>query len=508
MIDLVWRARRTPNDWIPQHTLRPIRRGLPAAELLEPRQLLSSAGAFGPGITAQGKTNLEFGTLSNGSKSTGIVALSTPNSLRADAVVTPKPMPANRGASAGDAGDSLVSVTFWGMGFHAITSDVEADFPTYSTEQWLGGRDSHQWPVLYAASSTLTVSAEWTATQSTSVTGEILARATTSNGLTIPATPVRKEAGKLISPPVDLPHAARATAPFADDAQFYPHFIIHWQLSFDGGKTWTDAGQSDNPLYVSASTDPLPDALTREFYLTVVDSEINENLGLTAGKQSAIVSNTWKLFSGRAVRQFSLTAPFSDGTEHGRPLAYYGTLASTSDPTEQQLTMDGYTNNSTVRELLADGDAQCTAWARLFLDMLLVSGIVQKDDFVIVKPQDSNGFLVNNWNFIGAGTSGNPNYPYLDVPGKHYDVTKQPGVSGQNSPDPLSLFGNHVIALINGIYYDPSYGRTYRDFAQMTAEDVAGFVKIKSHETQSIEIQKRSATDELLREWESSTWKP
>ena len=79
------------------------------------------------------------------------------------------------------------------------------------------------------------------------------------------------------------------------------------------------------------------------------------------------------------------------------------------------------------------------------------------------NPKESFGFLVNNWNFIGSGTSGDKKYPYLDDVGKHYEVTKLPGVRGQNLADPLAIFSNHVIAHIDGTLYDPSYGVTYED---------------------------------------------
>ena len=78
-------------------------------------------------------------------------------------------------------------------------------------------------------------------------------------------TRVTEEAGILFLLPVTFrerrfhPHAAAATTPFGDKAEFFPHFVIRWQLSFDGGNSWDVAGQSDNPLYVSASTEPLPD---------------------------------------------------------------------------------------------------------------------------------------------------------------------------------------------------------------------------------------------------------
>jgi hypothetical protein len=475
-------------------------------ELLEQRQLLSSTFAIRHSNTAEAKTHPAIATVKTESAHTGRVAFTPRDPVQGDAIVTATPISASRGASELDAGYPLMFVTFGGKGFRPITSDVQPGFPTYRAEQWLGGNDPHQQPVLYAASSALTVSAEWTNTKSTPVTGEILARATTSNGLTIAPTPVKKEAGKFL-----LARAAAATALFGDDAQFFPHFVIRWQLSFDGGKSWNDAGQSDNPLYVSASMNPLADFFSREFYLTVVDSEINENLGLTAGNQPAIVSNTWSLFAGSAVRQFSPTAPFSDGTEHGRALTYYGTPASASDPTGQQLQGTvgiGYTFNAIVPKLLADGDGQCGAWARLFLDMLLVSGIFETDDYVTVIPQKSEGFLVNNWNFIGGGKSGNPNYPYLDEPGKPYEVTKQPGLPGQNSPDPLSVFGNHVIARIDGTYYDPSYGETYANLRQMTAKDVAGYFKMVPGKSDAFEIQKAAASGELLKVEMYFTWKP
>jgi hypothetical protein len=477
-------------------------------DVLEPRKMLSVALPVGdpsrlmPVHPGDGTTKTMNGT-------------NNPRSALDDVITTATKASARGDISELDAGYPLMSVTFGGEGFRAITSDVDSTFPTYRTEQWLGGNNPHEWPVLYAAGSTLTVSAKWTDAMSAPLTGPILARAATSNGLTIPPTPVKEEAGELLLPSLSFPSggsgpsAAVATAPFRNGAQFFPHFVIHWQLSFDGGKGWNDAGRSDNPVYVSASTNPLPDALSKEFYLTVVDSEINETLGLLASGRPAIVKNTWRLFTGRGVRQFSLAAPFSDGTEHGRALTYYGTPTSASDPTRQQFLHIGYTGNTTVRPLLAHGDGQCTAWDELFLDMLLVNGIFEQKDWVSVVPEKSDeGFLVNNWHFSGDGTSGNKSYPYLDVLGKHYEVVKHLGAPGQNSPDPLSVFGNHVIVFINGTYYDPSYAETFTNIRQMTAKVVAGYCISVPGKPDEIEIQKRAASGELLRKGKLLTWKP
>ena len=487
-------------------------------ELLEPRQLLSVAFTAGRSTDSHGRTSHASLAVSTGLNNTHGVPFASPKALRVNAISTAKAASASRGAPKLDAADSLMSVSFGGEGFRAITSDVKPNFPTYKTEQWRGGSEPHQWPVLYAASSTLKVSASWTHAMSTAVTGEILARATTSNGLTIAPTPVKEEAGKLILPSVDLPRAAAATTSFGDKASFYPHFVIQWQLSFDAGKSWNDAGQSDNPLYVSASTDPLPDLAPPKFYLTVVDSEINATVGLTAGDQAAIVRNTWSLFAGQAVRQFSPTAPFSNGTEHGRRLKYYGRPVS-SDLTDRQLQWSGGTP-AFAEELLKAGDGQCTAWAQLFLDMLLVNGVFEKNDYVDVKPAgDSFGFLVKNWNFIGKGTSGNKNYPYVDELGKPaelgklvelrkpFEVKKLPGVRGQNSDDPLAVFRFHQIARIDGTYYDPSYGLTYTSLDQMAKDSVAGFYIITSVDPLVLHIQKQAAGGDVLKIGDQFAWK-
>ena len=298
---------------------------------------------------------------------------------------------------------SLVSVTFGGAGFHPITSDADPSFPTYTSQQWLSGESPHQWPVLYGAGSVPTVSATWTNFLSASGTDSILAKATTSNGLLIAPKPVTVVGNQLV-----MPSAAFTGGTVGTTAEFLSDFVIHWQLSSDGGRTWVNAGASDNPLYVSAAANPLADPLTDDFFLTVVDSEINETQRLAAGATSSIVTNTWNLFAGAAVRQFSPEEPFSDGTEHGEALTYYGTPASTSDPTGQQLLWDSYTHTSTVWDLLSTGDGQCTSWTELFLDMLLISDIVAPKDFVTVTPAQSAGFLVNNWSFVGTGTSGIP----------------------------------------------------------------------------------------------------
>jgi hypothetical protein len=118
------------------------------------------------------------------------------------------------------------------------------------------------------------------------------------------------------------------------------------------------------------------------------------------------------------------------------------------------------------------GDGQCGSWASLFIRLRQIHGIDVANEYVIFSSINNNeGFLVKNWNFNGAGSSGIPAYPYLNIPDapfpaqnsypwKFAEVTDQNGIAGQGNPNPASLFGNHQVVL-DGQYYDPSYGQKF-----------------------------------------------
>jgi hypothetical protein len=55
-------------------------------------------------------------------------------------------------------------------------------------------------------------------------------------------------------------------------------------------------------------------------------------------------------------------------------------------------------------------------------------------------------------------------------------VTDLFGMPGQNVGNPLSLFRDHAVIKINGVYYDPSYGVTWASHEQWEAQAVAGFM--------------------------------
>jgi hypothetical protein len=385
---------------------------------------------------------------------------------------------------------TLSEVTFGGSGFHPMSSDPSPSgtVTTYTTAQWTSP-PNHEDPVLYAADGNPELSAKFQlGSPQPAPTAE--ARGFGTDGFDVPAMKLTPSGDTLSLSNVKMSKA------FDQDqgAQYFADFTIQWQVSFNGGATWTSAGESVNPLYVSASTNPQPDP-SGYFYRTVVDSEVNATLGLSASKSNnikTIITNTWQLFAFRSVREFSANSPFSDGSEHGTALTYYGkpkTTGSLIGDTTQQIVnpmASGYSPNTKVGQLLATGDGECMTFAKLFLDMLLVSGVSYENDLVTVgwASPSAYGFLVNNWKFVGTGEGGN----YFDVPAQtvhgtsgavyhvplSYQVLKQQGAPGQNSANPLANFNNHVIVYIYGTFYDPSYGLSYRSLAEMAARDIAG----------------------------------
>jgi len=254
-------------------------------------------------------------------------------------------------------------------------------------------------------------------------------------------------------------------------------------LSFDGGNSWVQAGTSDNPMYVTAGI-PIPDPNSGKLYYTVVEQAVLHTIGDFS--QTDIVAGTWSAFTGLN-KTTGVNSNFqrADGT----PLQYYGNY----DPS----TYEPDTNNTTVGALLQDGNGQCSTWAGLFLDMLLVNGVVVPNDYIVVSTTSGEGFLVNNWSFVGKGVDSRvtPRYPYVIIPAQTVtnqlgdpvdlpgfaDAIDDPGVVGQNSANPDSLFGNHQLVQINGVLYDPSYGVTYTSIADMNTKVIVGyFIYIKA----------------------------
>jgi len=60
------------------------------------------------------------------------------------------------------------------------------------------------------------------------------------------------------------------------------------------------------------------------------------------------------------------------------------------------------------------------------------------------------------------------------------EVTYETGTPAQGhtvNSKPPALFPNHMLAIVNGVYYDPSYGRTYSSLQDMENQVINGYFK-------------------------------
>jgi len=207
-----------------------------------------------------------------------------------------------------------------------------------------------------------------------------------------------------------------------------------------------------------------------------------------ATTQDETITSVWNnVFSGNTVQRVD-----------GMPLWYYHNYRITNVNTESLLAPiddNGYIH----------GDGQCGAWAKLMLDVLKAQGIDQQNDYVVIQPSSASGFIVNEWQFNGAGTGDAAiavipgfdrdaivaEYPYLNVlpangddinaQGTGYtwrfaDVSDGAGIEGKGpNANPASVFGNHqfVVEVNTGTdttWYDPSYGSVYSGATQDARE--------------------------------------
>jgi hypothetical protein len=154
----------------------------------------------------------------------------------------------------------------------------------------------------------------------------------------------------------------------------------------------------------------------------------------------------------------------------------------------------------TAPQLLATTDGQCGSWADLLIRVRQVQGIDDPDEYVtFTSSTPGEGFAIKNWSFNASGTSGDPEYPYLNICPLGYadldeavaavygassynwayaEVTDASGIPGQGTENPASLFGNHQV-VIGGIYYDPSYGLLHNSLDDVDATAIDGFFVVR-----------------------------
>lgn len=302
---------------------------------------------------------------------------------------------------------------------------------------------------------------------------EVFVRGTGPDGIDFPANSALIS-GDIISYPI-----TDADQAFEDEkVRYFENFSILWEWSFDN-IVWHPAGTSTSPVYVTWHTAKPESAFSGyKYYLTLFDLACRNADGATT--EDAFIDMIWTDFTDHSVFR-------ADGV----PMQYY---------------KDIFSPNVTLPNLIKYTDGECYTWAQLFLACLKIHGFSQPNNYMnITADYSSTGcgsisrFLVKTWNF------GTPSYdctdmPYVNVYSPDYydadtayiydyaEVTDEIGVMGQTETNPASSFGNHQIAIVNGKYYDGSYGVLYENFDDIKYGGLSGWSRSETSDEVGIGI--------------------
>jgi len=262
-----------------------------------------------------------------------------------------------------------------------------------------------------------------------------------------------------------------------------PPFQLDWEVSYDNGSTWQAIGDTKHTVYVTLDQPHSSAAFFQEtlFYIACKQTD-----GQTT--EAGAINGIWQHFTDLEVKR-------ADGT----PLTYYSAY--------------NIPDLNSTPELLFEGTSRCEGWAKFFLDVLKMHGVQHSDNFAVILPifPNDHGFLIKTWDFTEPGTSGNSEYPYknnfvmpmLLAGGYNWvntpDVTYQSGIPAQGNTMPPAFFGDHGVAVVNGIYYDPSYGQTYSSLQDMANKVIdsywrnpgipAGTILFRKKDTSSVGLK-------------------
>jgi hypothetical protein len=348
----------------------------------------------------------------------------------------------------------LKEVAFTGGHYHAVkmddgTQDYVAPHWQDNSSPLDGDADDSsdkKYPISFTRNTKMKISAKWLISPS-GLTIPIMIKGDGPGNLDFPETLATMSSNELTLTDVECSN------PFENEVDFFDPLSINWQFSIDGGLTWRDAGTSANQTYVTLG-DPLTTVFRTLAHLGCKNADGEDT-------SSACTAKIWEEFIDRDVRRI-------DGVQ----LTYYASYNCA---------------NVTTADLLAQGDGQCGAWAKFFIDMRKVQGIDDLNEYVIFEPIIDDGFIVKNWSFTSPGSSSIASYPFLNIPGyplvmptsynwKFSEVNDDPGIPGQGNPNPASLFSNHQV-VISGEYYDPSYGLRHANLQEIDDNAIDGFYK-------------------------------
>lgn len=313
----------------------------------------------------------------------------------------------------------IKSISF--SGNHVVEQDTRGDF---APPEWVRGR-RRQWPICYTRNANVRLTARFEVVGAPSATETVSIRGTTSlAGSTLEWTgsvSVAPDAVEVVTAEI----TSSGTLP--NHVAYFQRMTTAWEAQ-PPSEEWSGAGNSNHLVYLT-----LGDPQGTPAYWTLLHISCQNAHGAT--QPTDLVENTYRSFPGRSLTR----RRDSVGLTYWNP---------------------NTTNVTNTRELLAraDGSGQCGSWSEFLIDMYKVHGITAGKKVLVVRNvpvwrSSSIGFLVKNWDFVGAGS--------LPAPFTHQmwvECVERPGVPGQRNPNPPPAFYNHFIVKCFNKLYDPSYG--------------------------------------------------
>jgi hypothetical protein len=337
------------------------------------------------------------------------------------------------------------SVSFTGNTLNIKKDDGSG---SYAKPQWTAATVDKS-PVAYISGDAPKVSASFTF-QCSNAPAFVYLRGEASDSITFPSQKITLTNAAANSYKLDYPESTGSHVFKPGIVRFFKPFIINWEISFDNGISWRSIGETKNTLYVTYKA---PQAEVGDFgwFHTVYDLSCRNAQYKSTEKD--IIAAIWTEFTDQIVLNYNNDSLF-----------YYKNLS---------------TPYVTLATLLKYKDAECYTFAQLFLAAIKIQGIVRTNNYVYLEPKATNvcngkmvdRFLVKNWSFVSA--TANP--PCSAFPYGTGGIKKLPGIPGSCTRTPASHFGNHQVAKIDGVYYDPSYGASFSNLSELKTKSLSAW---------------------------------
>lgn len=375
---------------------------------------------------------------------------------------------------------SVQEVSFTGSSYVSVRED--SALTAFTIPQWIQSTSN---PVAIVSGNALEVSAIFSSIGS--VPPFVLISAVTTDNYQLPALSVSTVNPNNVAYPLT---SALSTFPY-HKIKYYNPFSIMWNVSFDNGITWQSAGTSDIKLYVMYQQPISESSFLHQHSLFEISCSNADSDSL----ENDIINHIWNDFTDRIIIDVK-----------GDTLGYYS----------------GDVWNAPFYDLIKDNFGICDQWAAFFLDLLKIQGLNYPNSFDLLTPHITNPtvcgdpawapavFLINNHQVNTP--SGNPFtcplFPYLNVFDQtsfsypYAEITDLPGTPGQNNSNPPPLFGSHAVVVINGVYYDPSYGNSYLSLNDFKLSSLTAFgisiVSLLTEAQLGIDIDQNSVMDTVV----------